>query len=46
LIFVRDPALGRTAIAREAGTVVVALGGAVGEPFVVSPWETRSVTSA
>jgi hypothetical protein len=46
LVFVRDPALSRTAFAREEGTVVMAFGGAVGEAFVVSPWETRSVTSA
>jgi hypothetical protein len=46
LVFVRDPALNRTAVAREPGTVVLALGGAVGEPFAVSPWETRSVSSA
>jgi hypothetical protein len=46
LVFVRDPELGRTAFAREAGTVVLALGGAAGEAFTVSPWETRSVSGA
>jgi hypothetical protein len=46
LVFVRDPDLLRTAVAREAGTVVLAFGGAVGEAFAVSPWETRSVGNA
>jgi hypothetical protein len=46
LVFVRDPALIRTAFATEAGTVVLAFGGAPGEAFTVSPWETRSVSSA
>src|SRR5262249_36236807 len=44
LVFVRDPALVRTAFAREPGTVVLAFGGAPGEAFAVSTWETRSVT--
>ena len=46
LIFVRDPDLVRTAHARESGTVVLAFGGAAGEAFAVSPWETRSVANA
>jgi hypothetical protein len=46
LIFVRDPDLVRTAHAREPGTVVLAFGGAVGEAFAVSPWETRSIANA
>jgi hypothetical protein len=43
LLFVRDPDAVRTAVAREAGTVVLAVGGAPNEAFAVSPWETRSV---
>jgi hypothetical protein len=43
LVFVRDPALVRTAFARDPGTVVLAFGGAPGEAFAVSTWETRSV---
>jgi hypothetical protein len=43
LVFVRDPSLLRTAFAREPGTVVLAFGGAPGEAFAVSAWETRSV---
>jgi len=46
LVFVRDPELLRTAVAREPGTVVLAFGGAVGEAFTVSPWETRSIADA
>jgi hypothetical protein len=46
LVFVRDPGLKRTAFAREAGTVVLAFGGAAGEAFAVSPWETRSIQGA
>ena len=46
LVFVRDPDLVRTAFAREPGTVVLAFGGASGEAFAVSPWETRSVANA
>jgi hypothetical protein len=41
-VFVRDPALVRTATARSAGTTVLAFGGAPGEAFAVSPWELRS----
>ncbi|MFN2471587.1 MAG: hypothetical protein ABR583_11505 [Gaiellaceae bacterium] len=41
LVFVRDPALVRTATARSPGTVVLAFGGASGEAFIVSPWEQR-----
>jgi hypothetical protein len=46
LVFVRDPDLRRTAFAREPGTVVLAFGGAVGEAFAISPWETRSIADA
>jgi hypothetical protein len=42
LVFVRDPALVRTAFARDDDTVVLAVGGAPHEAFVVSPWEARA----
>ncbi|MDT7539971.1 MAG: hypothetical protein QOI82_3556, partial [Actinomycetota bacterium] len=40
LVFVRDPELRRGAVALDAETVVLALGGKPGEPHVVSAWET------
>ena len=39
LVFLRDPDLRRGAVALDADTVVLALGGRPGEPHVVSPWE-------
>ena len=39
LIFVRDPALERGAVAVEADAVVLALGGKPGQPHEVSAWE-------
>ena len=45
-VFVRDPALVRTATARSAGTTVLAFGGAPGEAFAVSPWEQRYTGAA
>ena len=39
LVFVRDPALKRAAVALDADTVVLALGGKPGEPHKVSAWE-------
>jgi tetratricopeptide (TPR) repeat protein len=39
LVFLRDPALRRGAVALEPDTVVIALGGKPGAPHVVSPWE-------
>ena len=39
LVFVRDPAAQRKAIARNAGTTVLAVGGTPGEAFSVSAWE-------
>ena len=38
-VFVSDPAVRRGALARDADTVVLAVGGAPGEPFRPSPWE-------
>jgi tetratricopeptide (TPR) repeat protein len=39
LVYLRDPALKRSAIAIAADTVVLALGGKPGEPHQVSAWE-------
>src|SRR3954452_24011352 len=39
LVFIRDPALRRGAVALDADTVVLALGGKPGEPHQVSAWE-------
>jgi hypothetical protein len=38
-VFLPDPASRRKAVAEAAGTVVLAVGGARGEPYEVSPWE-------
>lgn len=38
-VFVRDPATTRSAVANEAGTTVLIMGGRVGEAFRVSGWE-------
>jgi hypothetical protein len=42
LVFVGDPAAQRKAVALEAGTTVLAVGGRAGEAFVPAPWETVS----
>jgi tetratricopeptide (TPR) repeat protein len=39
LVFVRDPALERSAVAVDADTVVLAMGGKPGAPHEVSAWE-------
>ena len=39
LVFVRDPAARRGAVAVEPDTLVLAFGGTPGEPYVPSPWE-------
>jgi hypothetical protein len=39
-VFVR-PEAQRGAVAREAGTTILVVGGAPGEAFVVSPWEEK-----
>jgi tetratricopeptide (TPR) repeat protein len=41
-VFVRDPAAKRKAIAEEAGTTIVIVGGKPGEAFTPSPWERTS----
>jgi len=42
MIFVSDPAARRGAVAHEAGTSVLVVGGQPGEAFAVSPWEGSS----
>ena len=41
-VFVRDPAAKRKAIAKEAGTTIVIVGGKPGVAFTPSPWERTS----
>ena len=46
VIFVKDPAIVRHAIARSAGTTVLAIGGPVGKAFEPSLWEQRGIEAA
>lgn len=39
MVFVRDPALERFAVAEEEGTLVLAVGGEAGSAYAVSAWE-------
>ena len=39
LVFVRDPAVKRAAVAHEAGTTLLCVGGRPGKPFRISSWE-------
>jgi tetratricopeptide (TPR) repeat protein len=39
VVFIRDPDVRRGAVAVEAGTSVLAIGGKAGERYVASPWE-------
>jgi tetratricopeptide (TPR) repeat protein len=41
-VFVRDPAVQRTAVARKDGTAIFIAGGRAGEPFEPSGWELGS----
>ena len=41
IVFLRDPALHRQAVALQDGTVVFAVGGPAGEAFVPSAWEAE-----
>jgi hypothetical protein len=45
-VFLPDPASRRSAVALEDGTSAIAVGGRVGEPYEVSPWETSSAAGA
>ena len=40
LVFVRDPATRRSAVAAEPDTTVLVVGGTVGKAFAPSPWES------
>ena len=40
-VYVPDPASVRSAVAHEAGTTILCLGGTPGEAFAVSPWEQK-----
>jgi tetratricopeptide (TPR) repeat protein len=40
LVFLSDPALRRSAVADEEGTLVLAVGGEPGQPYEVSAWES------
>lgn len=40
VVFIRDPAARRGAVATEPGTTALAIGGVSGEPYSVSPWES------
>ena len=41
IVFVRDPATRRGAVARDADTTVVSVGAKAGEVFTAQPWETN-----
>jgi len=41
-VFVRDPAAKRKAVAKEAGTTILAVGGAPGKAFTPSEWERQA----
>ncbi len=45
LIFIRDPSLGRGAVALTDDAAVLAIGGKPGEAFRVSAWEERFLAS-
>jgi tetratricopeptide (TPR) repeat protein len=42
LVFVRDPALKRSAVAREAPATVVSMGGAPGQAYAPRAWEVNA----
>jgi hypothetical protein len=43
LVFVKDPAIVRHAVARSSGTTVLAIGATPGTAFTPSPWEQRRI---
>jgi mannose-6-phosphate isomerase-like protein (cupin superfamily) len=43
LLFVRDPAVERSAVAAEPDTAILAVGGPPGAAFRVAPWEQRDI---
>jgi tetratricopeptide (TPR) repeat protein len=46
LVFVPDPESRRSAVAVADGTVALVVGGRVGEPYAISPWENWFVAKA
>jgi hypothetical protein len=44
-VFLPDPESKRSAVALEDGTSAIAVGGRVGEPYEVSPWETATAAA-
>jgi tetratricopeptide (TPR) repeat protein len=46
LVFIPDPKSRRSATAVEDGTMALAVGGRVGQPYVVSPWEPSFAAKA
>ena len=42
-VYVRDPAVTRGAVARSAGTTILAIGGEPGVAYDVSPWERKYI---
>lgn len=46
LVFIRDPAIERHAVAREPGTTILALGGKPGVAYTPGPWEWVFVARA
>jgi hypothetical protein len=46
LVFIKDPSLVRRAVARTAGTTVLAIGAPAGTVFEPSPWEQRRIEHA
>ena len=46
IIFIRDPAVERSAVAMEPGTTVLAIGGRRGVPYTAGPWEPVYVARA
>jgi hypothetical protein len=45
-VFLPDPGSKRSAVALEDGTSAIAIGGRVGEPYEVSPWEISTAAGA
>jgi len=46
LVFLDDPSLVRRAVARSAGTTVLAIGAPAGKAFTPSPWGQRRLEAA
>ena len=42
MVFIEDPAIRRTALAEEDGTIVLVVGGTPGVPYQVSAWEAAA----